>query len=702
MLARSFYYWLMFACLFLPAFTLGQSEIKLYVDPTGNDNWSGRIAVASVDGSDGPLASLAGARDAVRKLLHNTGNNYTQDITVIFGGGDYQLNEPVSFDVRDSGSGKISIIYKAAEGEQPVFSGGRVINSEFKVDDKGVWYTHIPEVESGELYFEQLFVNGKRAVRATEPDDAEDNRNNYFYMQGVTEEVQEKGEGRVPVKATQTVTVKGEDLHNTLAGFNQQELAEVQMMVFHKWDITRRFIDRIDVDKNEIITSGTGMKPWNTWGKNQRYKLENYKGALDKPGEWFLDRVSGMLFYIPRAGEVLGAIEFVVPMIPQFILIEGKPETGKFVQQIRFAGLTFRYAEYHMPAAGFEAAQAAAPIDAVVMLDGAKNIEFVNCEFSHFGRYGIWFQRGCKDCMIQHCLVSDMGAGGVRIGEPAIRNNPNERTERIVVDNNIINCGGRIFPCAVGVWIGYSGDNQVTHNDIGDFYYTGVSVGWRWGYAESLAKRNKIEYNCIHDIGQGVLSDMAAVYTLGPSEGTTVSNNVVYNVDSYGYGGWGLYTDEGSSNIVMENNLVYNVKTGGFHQHYGRENVIRNNIFGFSKQYQVQATRVEEHLSFTFENNIVVWDEGVLLAGPWDRINIKMDNNCYWKINSTAGSCDFDFAGKSFADWKLLGRDKNSVIVNPGFADAVKRDFNFKNKPTELKTIGFKPFDCTQAGVYNW
>ncbi len=339
--------------------------------------------------------------------------------------------------------------------------------------------------------------------------------------------------------------------------------------------------------------------------------------------------------------------------------------------------------------------QAAAFIDATIMIDYAQSIQFINCEIAHIGSNAIWFRKGCSDGSIQHCYLHDLGAGAVKIGEIEINENEAEITNNITVDNNIMRSGGHTFPCAVALIIFNAADNTLTHNEIADFNYSGVSVGWVWGYGPSVTKRNKIEFNHIHHLGWGMLSDMGGVYTLGPSEGTTVSNNVIHHIYSNTYGGWGLYTDEGSTGIVLENNLVYSCKSSAFHQHYGKDNIIRNNIFYNQIRAQLETTRVEPHIGFYFTNNIIHFDRGNLTGIQWNKANFITDLNAFWDTRTK----DIMVVKQSFKEWQKSGKDKHSIVADPKFADPDHLDFRVKNKSL-LSRVKFKPFDYTRAGVY--
>ncbi len=587
-------------------------------------------------------------------------------VEIRFAAGRYAIEKPLTLGLEDSGSAESPLRLIAADGAKPVISGGRIL-ANFTLQANGRWQTKVDG-----LRFEQLWVNGRRATRAREPNTG------MFRMKSIREEI----DGQT---ARQTVEID-EDAAKWLRDLDPQALAGVQMLAYHKWDNTRRFIEK--VDGNRFTTKGKPMQSWNHWDAKTGVVFENLAAGLDEPGEWFLSE-DGVLTYIPRPGETIENAQVIAPVCEQLLVIKGSAERP--VSHVEVRGISFHNTGWICPENGFEPSQAAAPIEAVIQIDHARDLTVDDCEIAHGGIYGLWMRTGSRNIAVTRSYLHDLGAGGLRIG--TTEEGANSGGNRI--ENCIVRDGGKVFPCAVGIWIGHSGDNAVMHNDIGYFAYTGISVGWRWGYAPSEAKRNRIELNHIHHIGNGLLSDMGGIYTLGPSEGTVLRNNHIHDILSYDYGGWGLYNDEGSTGILLENNLVYRTTSGGYHQHYGKENVIRNNIFAFARDQQLQFTRPEDQLSFDFTHNIVLWEKGPLWSGgAGGRGNIKSDYNLYWRT----GGGDIDFFGAPLEEWQKRGHDVHSIVADPGFINPAAGDFRFKD-PAIPARIGFKPFDVSQAGV---
>ncbi|HEY8505961.1 MAG TPA: right-handed parallel beta-helix repeat-containing protein [Gemmataceae bacterium] len=642
------------------------TPLTFHVAPDGDDRNPGT--------SDKPFATLRRARDAVRAAKRD------RPVTVQVADGTYRLSEPFVLAPEDSGTKDAPVTYAAAPGARPVFSGGRRITGwkETTVNGRKLWTAEIPEVREGKWYFHQLWVNGERRTRARHPN---------------------KGFLRIaelPDVTPKTPRYPGQKRFRFKEGDIRawENLGDVDVVALHLWVAVRLAVEGVDEEENIVRFRKESRRTLLDGSEPARYYVENAPELLDAPGEWYLNRKTGTLAYMPMPGEAIDKLDATAPALPQLVRFEGQPEKGRFVEHVTLRGLTFAHADWWPQRSDTCDAQAAAEVPAVLHGDGVRHCAIEGCTVAHASGYGIHLARGCSHNRVARCEVTDLGAGGVRLGETRIRDSEAEQTYSNEVADNHLHRLGRIFHQAVGVWIGQSYKNTVAHNHIHDLFYTGISCGWTWGYGKALARENVIEFNHVHHIGQGLLSDMGGIYTLGVQPGTVIRNNVFHDVAAYRYGGWGIYFDEGSTHIVAEKNLTYRTTDAGFHQHYGRENVVRNNVLAYGRDVQVRRTRVEPHLSFTFERNIVYWDSGSLLGGNWKEINARFDHNLYFH----AGGEEIRFAGMTWEQWRAKGQDEHSRVADPLFANPEKADFRLRDG-SPAPELGFERVDWSKAGV---
>ncbi len=664
----------------LLASSLHAAVTEFHVSPRGDDAHPGNAAK--------PFASLERARLAIRALKAATGLP-AGGVVVHVGAGTHVLPKPFTLTPDDSGTAAAPIVYHGAE-QAPILSGGSAVTG-WRELEPGLWAAELAEVKAGRWYFEQLWVNGRRATRARSPNTG------WFYidLKGRYGPLQPDGSAE-DFAQRRFQTLRAEDLagYATLTG---PALHDVTLSVlWNNWIATRLRVAAVAPATRQItVTGAPGTSSHTDFDRGVRYAVENFRAALDAPGEWFLDR-SGTLYYRPLPGESMTVAAVVAPRLEQLLVLAGEPAAGRFVEHVTFRGLRFQHADTPTPAGGQPEAQGAANISAALHADGARQVQLENCEIAHVGGYAVHFRHGCHTCAVRQCHLHDLGAGGIHLGggqrdEPPA---PHEHSSHFEIVDNILRAGGRVHPSACAILSHHCSDSRIAHNDVADFFYTGISVGWTWHYGRSLAQRNTIAFNRLGHLGQGMLSDLAGVYTLGESQGTTIIGNVIHDVRAYKYGASGIYTDQATTGVRIAENLTYRTESAGFTMNFGKDVVVENNIFALTEAHALHKGMGREESSLRFERNIVWTDRGEILEGGWRPNAMRLERNLYWHATRSSVA----LLGLSLEKWQALGQDRGSMVADPLFENPAQLDFRFRpGSPAEK--IGFIPFDPTRAGV---
>eukprot|EP01121_Diplochlamys_sp_Union-15-3_P022222 TRINITY_DN9391_c0_g1_i1.p1 TRINITY_DN9391_c0_g1~~TRINITY_DN9391_c0_g1_i1.p1 ORF type:complete len:680 (-),score=100.18 TRINITY_DN9391_c0_g1_i1:26-2065(-) len=664
------------------------ASFDYYISTTGNDNNSGNL--------NSPWLTIERAQQQVLTLKKNNNGLLPGPVNVQFLGGTYYLPKTIQFTKQDSGTASNRVTYAAADKQEVILSGGMRVTNWEKSPNSNIWIAHLPNVD----HVRQLWYNGERRVMARSPlmyfeSLPTDNANHFVYKAGQVES-------------------------------NYLNLKDVQVVIYHYWTASIHLMSSIDAANRIVYVSNPISGRFQGPASGNRFYIENaFEYLTSQQGFFYFNRQSHLLYYNAFNNENPNQNDVVIPMLTELLNAIGNPQTNDFIEYITLSGLSFQHTDADLSNCFSSTCdgQSASFLDtAVLRLNGANNWEFNQISVGHTGGTGLYLMQGCNDNVILSSHFYDLGAGAVRIG-PGINGltpQPVLLSSHNTLNNSLLEDGGYIYQMGTGVLLQQSTNNIVSNNEIRYFKYTGISAGWTWGYDETSVKSNYIAFNYIHHIGLGVLSDMGCIYTLGRQPGTHLFNNLCHDVVSYGYGGWGYYTDEGSSNITIQNNIVYHTKSAGIHQHYGTNNLFVNNIVAFpailpcdESNCDEAAVRSSQHApgsdkgqfsSFTFERNILLITNGTLFfsTNSIGFKNMTMDYNLYWSTTQNPQSLRFPptQAPTVFSQWQSEGKDVHSIISDPLFVNPQGLDFSDLKPDSPAFKLGFVPISTKNIGPH--
>ena len=553
---------------------------EIWISPKGSDFNDGTC--------QSPKATLTSALRQAREWRRTEDNRIQGGITIYMEGGTYAFYEPFFIRPEDSGTKESPTIIRSVGDEKVILSGGISING-WKKQGK-VWVADVPVFNGRPLDFRQLWVNGKKAVRARDVEDFEkmnricsvDEKNEILYVPAVSIRRLIDNKGNLKAKYAEMV------LHQMWCVANLRiRSVEVQgdsaAIRFHQPESRIQF-----------------EHPWprpmvTTDGHNSAFYLTNARELQDVPGEWYHDIDARKIYYYPREGEKMQEAEVIVPAVETLVRVEGTVDRP--VCHIRFEKITFSYTTWMRPSEkGHVPLQAGMyltdgyridpkmqrdylnhPLDnqgwlgrpaAAVRVVAARQIDFERCRFEHLGSTGLDYEEAVQGGVVRGCLFRDIAGNGLLVGsfspaahETHLPYDPADRRE-VCTQQQINNCyfteiGNEDWGC-LAIAAGYVGDVNIEHNEISEVPYSGISLGWGWTQTVNCMRNNRVHANLIHHYAKHMY-DVAGIYTLGSQPKSYVTENCVHSIYKPGYvhdpNHWFyLYTDEGSSFITVRDN----------------------------------------------------------------------------------------------------------------------------------------------------
>lgn len=564
---------------------------EIWVSPAGLDSNPGTALM--------PKATLQAALRQARELRRLNDASVQGGIVVWLQGGTYALSSPVFIRPEDAGTPESQTIVKALPGERPVLSGGRTVTGWKKAGKLPglptkalgkVYVANLPLVNGNLPEFRQLWVNGRKAVRARDA--------HAFDLPRILSWDKKSGTLGLPKAWIDRFgSTNASDLEARFRHPQSLELVLHQMWTVSNlrvrtmWYKGDTVFVRFQQPEARIQSERPWPSPMTADSVRSPFYLTNALEFLDEPGEWYLEE--GKLYYWPRPDEDLKNV--VYPVLENLLTVQGTLDAP--VSNIRFEGVTFAYTTWMRPSllghvplqAGMYLLDAyklkppgtpenpnkgldnqgflGRPL-AAVALKGVHHTAFEHCLFVHLGGSGLDYEEACSNDRVTGCLFEDIGMNGIQCGrfdlpgmEAHLPYNPVDERElcsNLSIRNNYLHDLANDDWGTEGIAAGYVRGIRIEHNEVAEVSYMGITVGWGWQKANNCMRDNELRANYIHHYAKH-LYDVSGIYTLSVQPKSRVVENVVDSIYHPAYvhdpNHWFyLYTDEGSSFLTVKDN----------------------------------------------------------------------------------------------------------------------------------------------------